>query len=44
MRIRINPKVVEDLKSICDFIVEDNIYRILNSYQDITAIIFPNKK
>ena len=48
MKLRINPLVVKDLKSIKDFIAEDNadkaletvqgIYRVVNQYQDITRI------
>ena len=46
--LRINPLVVTDLKDIRDFIAEDNaekaletveeIYRVVNRYQDITRI------
>ena len=48
MKLRINPLVAKDLKSIKDFIAEDNadkaletiqeIYRVVNRCQDITRI------
>ena len=48
MKLRINPLVAKDLKSIKDFIAEDNvdkaletvqeIYRVVNRYQDIMRI------
>lgn len=48
MKLRINPLVAKDLKSIKDYVAEDNadkaletvqkIYRVVNRYQDITRI------
>lgn len=48
MKLRINPLVAKDLKSIKDFIAEDNadkvletvqkFYRVVNRYRDITKI------
>ena len=49
MKLRINPLVAQDLKSIKDYIAEDNadkaletiqeIYRVVNRYRDITGVI-----
>lgn len=38
MKLRINPVVAEDLKTIKNFIAEDNVSEAVETIQDITKI------
>ena len=39
MKLRINPLVAEDLKSIKDFIAEDNADKALETIQEIYRVV-----